>query len=227
MFTVCGSATGEWLADLPDVKDALGLDDSQYDQTLLRMVRRASSRIESYLGRSLQTQVYQAVLPGYGRRKLVLPAYPVRSLFRVFDGTDTGTGTELTATAGDFRLDAARGVLERDDGWPWTFQMREAISPFPEPGQEYPRFLVEFSAGYVPPLGKCSTFDGTTTTGMTLEQDLQDATIALVRNMWHDRSRPTNVRSKSVGEISISYGESKGELPDEVLAILAPYRSNL
>lgn len=223
MFTVCATATGDLLADLADVKDALGIDDSQYDETLIRMIRRASSRVESFIGRSLQPQVYQAILPGYGRRKLLLPIYPVRHVFRVYDGTDTGVDTEISATG--YHLNAEEGSLERDDAWPWTYKLVPDISAFPEPSQEYPRFLVDFSAGFIPPQGKTSTVDGTTATGPTLDQNIQDAVISLMRTMWHDRSRPTNVRSRSVGEISITYGESKGELPDDVLAILTPYKS--
>lgn len=222
-LTVCASATDDALASLEDIKDALGITDSLHNETLRRFIRRASRRIESHLGRTLGVQVYQAVLPAYGRRRLRLPSYPVRAILRAYDGTDTGTAAELQST--EYTLDKEAGFIERNEGFAWTYQTRREVVPFPEPGQEYGNYLVEFSAGYILPAGKDSTEDGTTTTGVTLDQDLQDACIALVRNAWHSRSQASNVSSKRVGEISITYADNSRELPADVLAILSPYRS--
>lgn len=224
-LTVCSSATGDMLASLEDIKDALGITDSINNESLKRIARRCSRRIESHLGRTLGVQVYAAVLPAYGRMRLRLPAYPVRHVFRVFDGTDTGTALELTST--EYTLDAEAGFIERPEGFAWTYQTKPGVISFPEPGQEYGNYLVEFSAGYIPPSGKDSgsTQDGTTSTGPTLEQDIQDACISLVRNQWSARSTPSNVTSKRVGEISVTYQLDAKELPDDVLAMLQPYRS--
>jgi hypothetical protein len=224
-LTVKSTATGDTLVSLADLKDALDITDAQHDESLTRFVRRASSRIETYIGRPLFDQVYLAALPSYGGPILQLPRHPVRSVLRVFDGTDTGTATELTST--DYTVDHARGQLVRNAGWPWTYTAYTDVAPFPEPNQEYPRWLVEFSAGYVPSAGKnaCSTGDGTTTTGTTVPFDLQDATISLTRSLWYARTREAGVTSKSVGELSVSYAQQTGLVPDDVAAMLAPYRS--
>lgn len=221
--TILASATDDKLADLADVKDALDITDGGKDMILDRMIRRASRRIESFCGRSLLLQTYRAVLPGYGRMHLRLPAYPVRAILKVFDGTDTGSAAELRST--EYRLDREAGILHRDEGFPWTYQAVPDVITWPEAGQERPNWLVEFSAGYIPIKGKDSTADGTTSTGMTLEPDIQEACIGLVRSLWHNRGRAENIKSKSVGDLSISYGAQAGELPDEVQAILTPYRS--
>lgn len=226
MLTVCGTATGDLLVSLADLKDALNLTDAQHDETLTRFLKRTSARIETYVGRPLFDQVYQAALPSYGGPILQLPRHPVRAVFRVFDGTDTGAGSvELTST--EYTVDAERGHLVRNSGWPWTYTAFAEVAPFPEPHHEYPRWLVEFSAGYVPASGKDSgsTQDGTTTTGTTVPLDLQEAAISLTRSSWYARTRESGVTSKSVGELSIHYAAPTGSLPDEVAAMLQPYRS--
>lgn len=225
LLTVCSSATDDKLVSVADLKEALDLTDAGQDDTLTRFIRRASSRIESYCGRPLLSQVYQAALPAYGGPTLQLPRYPIRSVLRVFDGTSTDTATELSAT--EYRVDYANGQLFKETGFPWTYTSYPDVAPFPEPGQEYPNWLVEFSAGYVPADGKDtgSTGDGTTATGSTVPMDLQDAAITLTRSMWFGRSREPGVSSKSVGELSISYAKQTQGITDEVAAMLAAYRS--
>ena len=225
--TVLTSATGVMLASLADVKDALDITDNKHDETLTRFISRASQRIESHVGRPLGLQRYQTVLPAYGRKRLMLSAYPVRAILRMFDGTDTGTASVLTAT--EYHLNAEIGSIERDEGWSWTLQTKADVIPFPEPGQEYGNYLVEFSAGYILPLGKDSgsTWDGTTSTGPTLAGDLEEACIQLVRSQWHSRKREEGLLSKKVGDISLTWESRTGELPHSVLAALAPYRSVL
>ncbi len=226
LLTTCSSATSDLLVSLADVKEAMNLTDEAYDQTLTRMIRRASSRIETYCGRPLLSQVYQAALPSYGSPILQLPRYPVRSVLRVFDGTDTGTGTELSST--DYRVKAEVGQLYRDQGFAWTYVMDHDVAPYPEPGKEYTRWMVEFSAGYVPAGGKDSgsTGDGTTSTSCTVPMDLQEAAISLTRNMWMGRTRDSSVTSKRVGELAVTYGDQSGGIVStEIAELLAPYRS--
>lgn len=225
--TVLTSATGVMLTSLANVKDALDITDNKYDDTLTRFITRASNRIESYVGRSLAVQRYQTFLPAYGRKRLMLSHYPVRAVLRMFDGTDTGESTEYAST--EYHVNAEIGSIERDEGWSWTLQTKSDVIPFPEPGQEHPQYLVEFSAGYILPLGKDSgsTWDGTTSTGPTLPGDIEDACIQLVRSQWHARKREEGLVSKKVGDISLTWESQTGELPNSVLAMLAPYRSVL
>lgn len=226
LLTVCSTATGEMLVSVADVKEALAITDAQHDEALTRFVRRASSRIETYIGRPLFDQVYSVVLPSYGGPILQLPRHPVRSVLRIFDGTDTGASSvELTST--EYMIDYERGQLSRVGGWPWTYTAYTDVAPFPEPNEEYPRWLVEFSAGYVPAGGKDSgsTQDGTTATGTTVPMDLQEAAISLTRSTWFARTRESGITSKRVGELSITYGSPTGSIPNEVAAIVAPYRS--
>lgn len=227
IVTVLTSATDSLLSSVADVKDAIGLTDNVDDKTLERFIGRASRQITRFLGRELGVQRYQALVPGYGGPNLQLPAYPVRQILRAFDGTDTGTAAALSST--DYRLDAVRGLLNRDAGWAWTAQQHDGIALVdPEPGTETPRYLVEFSAGYILPTGKDSgsTWDGTTDTGPTLDADIQDACIALTRSLYLSRDRMPGVQSERVGDLSMTYGpDPVGGMPQSVRDLLAPLRS--
>lgn len=230
MWTTCATATDERLAKIEDVKEALSITDSVYDQFLERQILRASRRITSYIGRPLLLQTYQAILPSFGSVNLMLPAYPIVSVDRVVDGTDTGPGTGVELTATEYRVDSANGCLNRDMGWRWTRQIqRGTLNDLPMPDGEYHNWVVEFSAGYIGPYGTSSTNHSNVSTGPTLPEDIQDACIELVKSAYHTRSRSDDVRSESVGDVSISYGGtgvSGGRaLPDSVKAFLEPYRS--
>lgn len=227
IVTVLTSATSDKLTTVADVKDAMDLTDNAADQTLDRFIGRASRRIQRYIGRELGVQQYQAVMESYGGINLQLPAYPVRAILRIFDGTDTGTATAISST--EYRLDAKLGLLNRDIyGWPWSWTQRQDIVLYePEPGREYKRYLVEFSAGYILPGGKDSgsTWDGTTATGPTLDADIQDACIELTRSLYLSRDRQPGVQSERVGDLSITYTTGADDLPASVLEIIKPLRS--
>jgi hypothetical protein len=226
IVTILTSATDDKLTTVADVKDALDLTDNAADNTLERFIGRASRRIQRFLGRELGVQRYQAVMPAYGGVRLQLPAYPVREILRFYDGTDTGSAAEILST--EYRLDRERGQLNRDEGWPWTWQQGPSITELePEPGKEYPHYLVEFSAGYLLLGGKDSgsTWDGTTSTGVTLPADYQDACIEMARSMYLSRDRQVGVQSERVGDLSITYSADAGDMPKSVLEILAPLRS--
>src|SRR5574341_52545 len=232
MLTVLISATDERLVLRQDIQDELGQVDAQSDALFERLITHASRRLVTYLGRPIALQKYQAMLPAYGGVTLQLPRYPIRDVFRVFEGSDTGTGLELTAT--EYRIDAMRGQLNRDDGFPWTRQVEQLPSSIPAeivvPDGEYRHYLVEFSAGYVLAGGPAtssalwSTAGGSTATGPTLPSDIEDAAIQVVKRRYLGRLREPGVLSEQVGEVSITYRDSPEPL-DEVMAAIEPYRS--
>lgn len=225
MLTVCGSATDDRLTTLANAKELLQLTDSADEQFLDRLIVRASRRIRNYCGREFSLQTYQDILPSYGRVYLQLPEYPITQVLRVFDGSDTGTDTELSAT--EYRVDKAEGRLYREAGWAWTAQVQEgALTTFPPPDSEARRWLVEWSAGYTGPDGTTSTGHGASSTGSTLPADLEDACLELVKASYKARSRPGDVQSESVGDVSVTYKAGGTRvLPETVEDLLAAYRS--
>lgn len=227
IVTILSAATSDLLVPIEDVKEVLQITDSVNDEALRRVIRRASARIASYIGYEPLMQRYRAQLPSYGGVTLQLPHRHIRSVLSVFDGLSTDEASELSAT--EYRVDTQRGQLQNDAGWPWTWQQRQGLTLEPEPGNEYARWTIDYSAGFVPVNGKTSTWDGSTSTGPTLPADISDACILLVKDSWDRRSRTGDVQSERVGELSITYRDSSsdrlGGLPGEVADMLRPYRS--
>jgi uncharacterized phiE125 gp8 family phage protein len=226
MLQVLVTATSDLLVSVADVKESMDLTDAVNDTKLARFIGRASARIDAYCHRTFLLQTYRALLPAYGGERLLLPCAPVRAVLAVYDGTDTGTARQLSAT--EYTVDKQNGWIEYESGWPWSAQSRPEVAPFPEPNSEVARYIVDWSAGYVPLNGTTATGDGATSTGCTIPLDLQEAAISLTRSRWLSRTRDQAISSKRVGELSITYKadavESAG-LPVEVRDLLAPYRS--
>lgn len=228
MITVLNTSTSERLATISDIQAELSTT-STNESLLGRLIDRASARASAYCGQPLTVQRYQAKLPSYGGVRLQLPHRNIRTVFFVRDGTDTGQ--EAVSSTG-YRINAKAGQLERDEGWNWSAQFDHSIVSEPIAGNEYRRWLVEYSAGYIPADGKDSgsTWDGTTSTASNVPLDLGDAAIGLVRRSWFSRSRDLSVSSERVGELSVTYrdpgsSEASGGVPAEVKDLLAPYVS--
>lgn len=227
IVTLLSSATSDLLVPVEDVKEVLQLTDNAYDEELKRIIRRASARINAYCGYELTVQRYRVQTPSYGSTILQLPHRNLRTVLNVLDGLTTDDATALTAT--EYRADLQRGQLQKDEGWPWTSQQWEGLARQPEAGQEYLRWTIDYSAGFIPGGGKTSTWDGSTSTGPTLPADISDACLLLVKDAWERRTRTGDVQSERVGELSITYRDGAsdrfGGLPGEVADILRPYRS--
>jgi len=234
MITVLATATDEDLVTLENLKETLDITDANLDNKISRIITRAGKRVSSYIGTPvLGLQKYQAILPSYGSINLQLPRHPVRDILRVFDGTDTGVDNEYTST--DYRVDKERGWLNRDEGWGLSRQVEDRTAGPAEivvPGGEYKRWLVEFTAGYVLSGGLStssalwSTAGGSTSTGPTLPDEIEDATIEVAKGMYLSRLRDPGVTSERVGEVSITYQQPVGDgIPPSIAAILAPFRS--
>jgi hypothetical protein len=223
MLTVLATATSDALTTLENAKEFLGVTDSKDDQFIDRLILRASRRITTYLGRPLVLQTYQTLLPSQGSVNLLLPRYPIQTVLRLFDSSDTGSAQAVT----QYRVDREAGLLNRDAGWSWTVQLdAHAVTDLPTPGGEYRTWLVEWSAGYIGPNGTSSTGHGNTSTGSTLPEDLEEACLELIKDRYLARSRSDAVQSEKVGDVSVTYRDGGSQqVPMTVAALLAPYQS--
>lgn len=242
MLTVCVSAseadyttTGTVMMELFKATTTANVDSTQQIQYLSTLIRRASAWAERYVGRPLLLQVYSETLPAAGDNLLVLGRRPVVAMLRLFDSTATCSATEFCST--DYRIeDADAGFLGRDIGFEWTAQELYGAGRFALgltsailPGREERPWYAEYVAGYVPIGGVATSSDnwstagpnGTTTTGRTLPDDIEQAVIFKVREWWEGLS---GVESERVGDLAVSYSRSCETLgPAE--SLLDPYRS--
>lgn len=229
MLTVCSSSTGTKFTTTAYVKSLLDVLDNENDALFDQLIESASEQIRNYCRQPFYRQQYSETIAGQGVRRLILSRTPVLSVSGVFYGTDTGTATEITST--EYRIeDADAGFLRRlSFDWLWTAGSYVDLEETAIPGSEYERYLVRYHAGYLTPPGSTSTAYGSTSTGATLPYDLQQAAAELTKEMYLRRQRSGAMKSKTVGDLSITYdlgdqSDGKGTaLPNNVRSLLAPY----
>ena len=130
----------------------VGTTDTSQDDEILRTIYAVSAQIEEYCNRILSLQTYTEQLSGYGRLRLDLSQYPVRSVASVsISGQQLSEGT-------DFTVLRAEGQLYAKQGWQWQpGQFTVAGPSFFDLTQDPDglalglNVLVVYAAGYVTP----------------------------------------------------------------------------
>lgn len=204
------------------------------DATISLAIRSASRWAESYLGYPVSVQSYQETRAGSGRRLMVLSRTPLRAVARLCDDTDTGSGTVLASS--EFRLeDREAGFLSRDMGWGWTvplmapdMMMFAPLSLTPLAGQEYKPWLVDYVAGWTlagveATSDNYSTVNGTTSTGRTLPEDIEEAVAQRAAAIV---SNDDNVVEEQLGDLRVQYRSERVDdpVPNLYEQLLRPYR---
>ncbi len=232
MLSLVTSSTDEQLTTTGAVKLLLGLSGSSDDDLINGIINRASRWAETRLGRGpLTAQSYRETLSGYGGRRMQLSRYPVRAVTSLWGATDTGQATTFLSSA--FKVDHAAGILVRDAGWAWN--VPRVPRPFVEPladsfyaGEEYEPWLGDYIAGWTydgvsTDSANYSTVHGTTSTGRTLPDDIEEAVRYRAAQIY-DGSQ--GIKSKRVGDLAITYATfSDGRIQDAAEELLESYRS--
>jgi hypothetical protein len=160
---------------------------------------------------------------------------PSRAVLRLFDSTATSNATAFGSS--EYRVeDAEAGLIGRDAGFTWSAQQQIVGGSFNLgltgaylPGRETRPWYITYAAGYVALGGLTTSSDnwstagpnGTTSTGRTLPDDIEQAVILKVKEWWEGVS---GVESERVGDLAVTYSRaSEGPGPAEML--LDPYRS--
>jgi len=245
VLVVCSSSTeqdytttGAVMLELWKATTTANVDSTQQIQYLSTLIRRASAWADRYVGRPLHLQTYSETVAAAGDDVLALSRRPILAVLRLFDSTATSDATELTST--EYRVeDAEAGFLGRDGGFAWTAQQTLSAGAFSLgltgailPGRVTRPWLVEYAAGYVPIDGMATSSpnwstagpNGTTTTGRTLPEDVEQAVALKVKEWWEGQAAG-GVTSERIGDLAVTYaGRGEGALgPAEEL--LASYRS--
>lgn len=225
-WTVCASATSTdgALSSAAELRLVLGATSTGSDAYQQSLVVRASRWAKTYLGYEPLSQVYSEKVAAYGTPTLLLGQAPIRAILRVFNTTSTDEATAYTST--EIWIDDERaGTLTRPTGFDWTARgipgvMAEGVAP----GSEEKPWLVEYQAGYVYP-ETSSTEYGTTSTGRTLPEDIEQAVLLRAAELFR-QGQSAGIVSKSVGDLSITYGSASAtsNARSEAEDMLAPYR---
>ena len=213
MLTILTTATATDLTTLAVVKAELGLTSGTDDAWILQAIARASGQVERCCDvRFRRETVRETIRYEYRWGSVGTPAslrlerYPVLSVSSIIEAGTTLTSDDWEGDA-DSGYVAMKGALTRlssDTPTDWASG----------------KIVVEYVAGYLLP-GQ---------TGRDLPDDIEAAVIGLVKVSWFARKRDPLVkmeRSEGVGETQYwvgSVGDASPGVPDEVAALLDPYR---
>lgn len=208
------------------LKEYLGLTGTSDDARLSACIRAASRWAESYIGYPLSAQGYRETRPTFGTRNLMLTQTPVRAVTQLLDSQDTGEAGSVGTS--DYVLNGDAGMLEREDGWMWTVPIDGDLSQTPRSGQEQRPWLVDYVGGWTrggidtgSPLW--STEGGSTDTGRTLPEDIEEA-VKQKASVLFDGTE--SLDRERLGDLDIVYnlrsGTADKQTPYETL--LGSYR---
>lgn len=172
------------------------------------LIRRGSRWAESFIGYPLTVQSYRETVPGYNSRNLMLARTPLRAVAALYESTDTGTQAAMLTS--ELRVESAEaGLLSRTNNgaWDWSVRYDVLLDIRPVPGQETKPNLVDYVAGWTyaglsTSSANWSTMAGTTSTGRTLPEDIEEAVL-----LWCLKAHtvPVGVASESLGDLKVEY----------------------
>lgn len=228
----------EW-CHLKDVKEELGIVGTDSDSILTKRIARVSSRLLRFTQlRAVAFTRYRETLPGMGDTRLMVTRTPIVNLIDVevvsadilLEGVD---GTEITDEV--LVEDPGAGFLYRKFGWSWTALLGSPLGLMltdrgePQPGTEEPTYRVDYEAGWLMPMQNEPTKAGDDEPE-NFPFDLEQACLAQVVWDHRRRNRASDVKSKKVGDTTITYDTAftaEGQAAASRLHGLCPEAFNL
>jgi len=192
------------LTTVSTVEGELGLSSGTDTATLERYINTFSDLFESYTGRPWhRDDEYTEKIKSTGDTRLLVSRRPVRSITEIKvkgDTVDSGDYEIEDDDAGFIRLD--------DEAWESTAVATRRIKRH----RKYHEFRVEvtYDGGYVTP----QQVDDGTFTDRDLPADIEHAVITSVANAYQRQGQPSNIKSESIGDASVSFAtpDSGGSL---------------
>lgn len=226
MSVTVSEQAGTWLlTTLERVKAELGITTTSDDDTLTRMIDRASSAIARETRRTFGVETVTETLDGTGSRLLGLSRTPVIAVTEV---------TEDSSAITDYSLeDREAGALYRAAGWGRSGGLRmwgvEAYSSgYILPGYQDQRYSVTYRAGYVLPDEQNDYLNNGPDDPQNLPGAVEQACLETVKAWYSSRDVDPAIANVKVGQLSVSYrdqgdAEKRGSLPASALGLLTNY----
>lgn len=225
LISVTVASTDAYLTTTEAVKRRLGTTaETSNDARLNACILAASRWAETLVGYQLSAQTYREAVPSYGSRSLMLARQPLRALTGLWNTTSTADGVQVATS--EVQVEHGPALVRRPTGFEWSVPGEQWLSPRPLPGQEYPAWLADYVAGYTyggltTASANWSTEAGTTSTGRTLPEDIEEAVIAKAVGLYDGSDQ---VIEEQVGDLRVRYsGASGGTKPDLAAQLLEPY----
>lgn len=205
MLTVTLQSTEQAASDTASLRALTGTTSTGDDARQLAALKAATRWAEGYLGYPLFVASYRETLPSYSSRRLMLSRTPVRAVVQVLDDPSTDDGAEVLSS--EFSVDREPGFLARNEGWEWSAPVEYDLTPVPRAGQEYEQWLVDYIAGWTfagvdPTSLNYSTEAGTTSTGRTLPEDIEEAVLLKAAALYEGTE---SVDAEALGDLKVTY----------------------
>lgn len=176
------------------------------DAVLSAVIRSASRWAEQFVGQPLTVQTYEERVATFGTRRLMLSRTPVRG-WRLYESTEDDA-YEVTSTMA--WADPEAGLIERDEGWPWTVPTELELEERPLPGEESAPWFCRYQAGYAynglsTDSTNYSTDGGTTDTGRTLPEDVEEAVLLKCRQVYDQSVAGGEVEEETLADLKTKY----------------------
>ena len=188
--TVTIPAESTALTTTAAIKNVLGVSSIKFDAALDRLIAAATSAIEIYVGHVYAKQTYLETVNGAAHPLLMLTNTPIVSVTLVLCESEPVT---------DFKIHSAEtGVLSRSAGWMQSAWVGWGAERGVIHGTGDLLYSVTYEAGYVTP-------------GLPdadLPAHIEQACIETVVDWYRSGSRDDAVKSKKVGDLSITYKSS-------------------
>jgi len=210
MLEVLTPAVSLLLTTLEAVKTDLEipLSDTSKDAILNSLIVDVSDEIQREF-QFLCRQSYRETLPGYGGQRLMLSRTPIVSVSLVTHNSEPITDYVIENREACF--------LYRRLGWCWTASLGWTITGYIIPNSEWPEFTVEYIAGYLAADQVSSDMPG----------EIRRSATETVIDWFKSLSRASDIQSKSVGDLSITYVTGNGAkmaIPPRAMSRLQKWR---
>jgi hypothetical protein len=226
VLTVLTASPLPFLASLARLKRDLGISsaDTALDDYHRDLIREASDAIKRHCKRRFCLQTYRETVAGNGSNFLSLEEFPIVEIVAISrEGVEIDiTDINLHLGADDYSIDDAEyGVLDSASGWTPRLRSTGGVSPAGIGLSGQRNWSLDYRAGWYCP-GELED-DG----ARNLPGDIERACIETVKHWRRINEVGSNVKSQSIGDLSITYGaNSERAFPDYVKEMLADYVRN-
>lgn len=226
LIEIIAESTDDYLTTTAAVKLALGTTSTANDAEISSAILSASRWAQTYVGYPLVARRYREQIAGYGTRSLLLARTPIRSVVALWD-RETTDGASPVATS-EMQIERKAGLIRRPQGWEWSAPSEPWLTNRPLVGQEFPAWLADYVAGYTyagidTGSALWSTVAGSTSTGRTLPEDIEEAVIRKAVGFYEGSE---DVVEEAVGDLRVRYGSfgQSAQRPDRAAILLGPYK---
>jgi len=178
------------LTTVSAVKGTLGVSSRKFDAEIDRLISAATSAIEQYVRHVYSKQTYDETVTGTSHTLLLLTNTPIVSVSAIVCQSSPITDYSIR--------DAEAGILYRQAGWAsgeWVGWAASGGRPIMGSAPEEMLYTVTYVAGY----------DLPGTADANLPAYIEQACIETVVDWYRSAKRDDAVKSKTVGDLAITY----------------------